>query len=322
MAIARISRFWKTIQTLLIIILLCESASSKVIYVDDDATGVNDGTSWEDAYVYLQDALADANSAEKPVEIRVAQGIYKPDQGANQTAGDREATFQLINGVTFTGGYAGFGESDPNVRDIELYETVLSGDLNSDDIEATDPCDLPDEPTLTDNSYHVVSSNGTDKNTIIDGFTITGGNANGTEPNNIGGGLYNLHSDLTLLNCNFHRNVSVSSGGAMYSIGGLTLLDGCLFEFNYASGGSAIAFRVVNSKLNNCTFRNNSSLYWGGAIGSSGQYIELVDCIFVNNSSGQSGGCFDNSGSSANLIGCEFIGNKSGDGGGAIVNQG
>jgi len=78
-------------------IAACSAATSKVIYVDNDATSANDGSSWENAYLYLQDALADANFAEKPVEIRVAQGIYKPDQGAFQITGDREATFRLIN---------------------------------------------------------------------------------------------------------------------------------------------------------------------------------------------------------------------------------
>ena len=60
------------------------NASVKTIYVDDDAAGANDGTSWENAYVYLQNGLADANELDKPVEICVAQGIYKPDRGANQ----------------------------------------------------------------------------------------------------------------------------------------------------------------------------------------------------------------------------------------------
>ena len=71
-----------------------------IIYVDDDANGLNNGSSWENAYNYLQDALADARSAEKPVEIRVAQGVYKPDQGIGITLGDRTSAFQLINGVT------------------------------------------------------------------------------------------------------------------------------------------------------------------------------------------------------------------------------
>jgi hypothetical protein len=67
------------ITSMLLFTALCSAASGKIIYVDDGADGTDDGTNWENAYVYLQDALADANSAEKPVEIRVAQGIYKPD---------------------------------------------------------------------------------------------------------------------------------------------------------------------------------------------------------------------------------------------------
>ena len=51
------------------------AAAGRVIYVDVDATGANDGSSWADAYNYLQDALADANSSAKPLEIRVARGI-------------------------------------------------------------------------------------------------------------------------------------------------------------------------------------------------------------------------------------------------------
>ncbi|MBN2270046.1 MAG: hypothetical protein JXN61_05495, partial [Sedimentisphaerales bacterium] len=72
----------------------------KVIYVDADTAGTNDGSSWADAYKYLQDALTDANIAEKPVEIRVAQGTYRPDEDTLHPdgTGDREATFQLING--------------------------------------------------------------------------------------------------------------------------------------------------------------------------------------------------------------------------------
>jgi hypothetical protein len=83
-----------------------------VLYVDDDAPGANDGSSWENAYNFLQDALTAADTLPRPVEIRVAQGTYKPDQGAGITPGDREATFQLVNGVTIKGGYAGFGEPE------------------------------------------------------------------------------------------------------------------------------------------------------------------------------------------------------------------
>ena len=105
----------------LLLISVCSVATAKTIYVDDDAVGNNDGTSWKNAYIYLQDALADANSAEKPVEIRVAQGIYIPDRNSDSPdgTGDREATFKLINDVTIKGGYAGISTLDPDVRDID-----------------------------------------------------------------------------------------------------------------------------------------------------------------------------------------------------------
>ena len=53
----------------LLAIAACPAAVGKIIYVDDDAAGANNGTSWKNAYIYLQDSLADANSAEKPVEM-------------------------------------------------------------------------------------------------------------------------------------------------------------------------------------------------------------------------------------------------------------
>jgi hypothetical protein len=64
--------------------------SAGVIYVDAAATGANDASSWQDACKYLQDALAAAATAEKLVEVRVAQSVYKPDQGAGIKPGDHQ----------------------------------------------------------------------------------------------------------------------------------------------------------------------------------------------------------------------------------------
>ena len=77
------------------------------IYVEDDASSGGDGASWQTAFKYLQDALATAKAGDN---IRVGWGIYKPDQdeGGNVTPGDREGTFQLINGVTLRGGQSLF----------------------------------------------------------------------------------------------------------------------------------------------------------------------------------------------------------------------
>ncbi|UCH70826.1 MAG: CBM9 family sugar-binding protein, partial [Candidatus Bathyarchaeota archaeon] len=104
-----------------------------VYHVDANATGNDDGSSWADAYVYLQDALADANDAQKPVEIHVAQGTYTPDCGNGYVRGDKQAKFLLKSGVTIKGGFAGVGADDPNAWDHQTYITVLSGDLSGND---------------------------------------------------------------------------------------------------------------------------------------------------------------------------------------------
>ena len=129
--------------------------------------------------ISLQDALAAAKAAAKPIEIRVAQGLYKPDQGAGITPGDRLATFQLLNGVTLKGGYAGVAGPDPDARDTGLYETILSGDLQATMSRWTARASLGDQvkPSRTENSRHVVTGSGTDPTAVIDGFTITAGYA-------------------------------------------------------------------------------------------------------------------------------------------------
>src|SRR3989344_45309 len=115
-----------------------------ILYVDDSAPLGGDGTSWSSAYKFLQDALLKIQNS--PVgtysEIRIAQGIYRPDHSASNPNGsmNRSDKFYLdgarnINGVAIRGGYAGYGAPSPDMRDINQYETVLSGDLRSDDTE-------------------------------------------------------------------------------------------------------------------------------------------------------------------------------------------
>ena len=121
--------------TVLICVCLAIPCQAEIIYVDADANGANDGTSWEDAYSYLQDALADANSSVDVNQIWVAKGVYKPDQNLADPNGssDRYATFKLISGVALKGGYAGYGEPAPNTRDFELYwqmKNMLSDQKN------------------------------------------------------------------------------------------------------------------------------------------------------------------------------------------------
>jgi len=304
----------------------------KTIYVDDDANGANDGSSWTDAYNYLQDALTAAYSGD---EIWVAQGIYKPDQEAGITPGDREATFQLINGVTLKGGYAGFGEPDPNARDIQLYETILTGDLADNDVNVNEPCDLQTEPTRSENSYHVVRSTGTDESAVLDGFTVTGGNANGPYPEYChGGGMRNEYSSSTVSNCTFSANSgNCSNSAGMVNEHSSPKVTNCTFIGNNRCGianwynntptltnctfignGLGVANHYDSSStLRNCKFIGNRE-----GIESFGGITTLTNCIFSGN---RRATFFDYSSSKPMLLNCTFSGNAGviGVDGGAIA---
>jgi len=254
--------------TCLLLVIPCQA---KTIYVDANAQGANNGQNWENAFNFLQDALADANTSAKPVEIFVAEGVYKPDRCAGQILGDRNATFQLIKGVTIKGGYAGFDEPDPNKWDFELYETILSGDLDGNDVDVNDPCDLLYEPTRDENSYHVVTSSGTEPNAVLNGFTITGGKADGSYPDNCGGGLFNYTGKPTVTNCTFKYNTAKEGGGI----------------FNY------LGSRPI---LVNCTFSSNYAMQIGGGMYNGGSSPTLANCTFIGNSAGEDGGGMYNKG--------------------------
>ena len=190
------------------------SAAGRIIYVDDDATGANDGSSWADAYNVLQDALDDAVAGD---DIWVAAGTYCPSVEHGGTGGQYRS-FQMKNGVAMYGGFAGVespGSFDVGDRDLVTNETILSGDLNADGVRDTS------------DAYHVfyhdfyLYLNAT---AILDGFTITSGYASGNgalydwacwsyEHSYAGGGMYNDTASPTITNCTFTDN---TTGAAPY----------------------------------------------------------------------------------------------------------
>ena len=290
-------------------------------YVDDDAPLGGDGTSWDTAYRFLQDALTDASGGGS-TEIRVAQGIYKPDQdeAGNVTRGDRTASFVVTAGLHVAGGYAGIGHPDPDQRDIDLYPSILSGDLLGDD--------QPGFLNVSDNSHHVARTETTGSSVELDGLVLTAGNADNDAALPKGAGLL-VFASPTIVDCTFQANLHSSSGstngGAGLLIGsGSPTLTGCRFLGNHALGrGAGVLIEGGGSvTFNQCIFADNFGPRGGG------MYVFLseatvTDCIFEGNTAG--GGGIWNQGT-LTMSGCFFEGNMyNPDGsrhGAAIYNDG
>jgi hypothetical protein len=264
-------------------------SSAQTVYVDDDAPSPGDGLAWATAFRYLQDALDIAASGDL---IKVAQGTYHPDEATTgHTPGYRAETFTLISGVVIEGGYIGYDDPNPDTRDTELYVTILSGDLGV----AGDN---------TDNSYHVLSANGTDSATMLNGFVITGGYADKAHTyfaTNAGAAVNctspTYPGQATFTNCIFRDNWAAAVGGAVASMGDSHLkFINCAFSGNRADGATSLGGAIYGSSVDNS--------------------LTMTNCTVVGNYAGQSGGgVFLSVDSSASITNCTFVGNQSGGAG-------
>lgn len=151
--------------------------------------------------------------------------------------------FVLPSGVAMYGGFEGT-ETSRDKRGTGkhkyqmTYPTTLVGDIKNDDEANKEQIIYPENPTRTDNSTHVLTLNigVTDDNTndnnaptIVSGFQIAAGNAQGkvTAPDGRGGGIYvvnksSRNSDsnadkraFQITQCNIANNFAMR-GGAIY----------------------------------------------------------------------------------------------------------
>ncbi len=283
-------------------------ASAGVVYVDDSALGANDGTSWKDAFLYLQDALATASAGQ---EIRVAQGTYRPDQSSyldGLIPGDRKASFRLKGGVAILGGYAGFGAGNPDARDVRGFETILSGDLNGNDQGRWF------DSSRLENSFNVVTAEGLLSGAALDGFTVTGGYG-GPDVYHMGGGLFSHATiGLEVRHCLFHGNFGYKGGGLYDSWSSSSRTTNCVFTNNYGNQGGGV---YLNGEfcmtLDHCLIVGNQA-EWGGGIYLDEAYTAIVNCtIAQNHARDQWGGVIDTPGTS-HFWSCIFWGNTCSDG--------
>jgi hypothetical protein len=284
------SRFLRTISLLLIMATLSSIAHGKVIYVDADADGVTNGTSWANAYVYLQDALADANVSEKPVEVFVAQGIYRPDQDKDnpEGTGDPNSSFNLINSVALKGGYAGFNAFDsngmiiaPDARNIRAFESILIGQLEIND------------PNFSVNfSKHIIKAESVGSSAVIEGFKIHVSSSVGLPVHEDGASMYSYRASPTVLNCIFYHNFA-DRGGAMFNQSSAPSVIDCEFYYHDAlQGGAIFNCEGSDAKITNCNFHSNITTESysdntvesnGGAIYNDNSNPIITGCSFTEN---------------------------------------
>jgi hypothetical protein len=271
--------------SLLLVTFFSITAFSKTIYVKPDAYG--DGSSWNNAFGDLQQALAVASFGS---EIWVAEGTYLPVTCEYCGTEERSISFKIPGGVKVYGGFMGT-ENSLNQRRWFSHPTTLSGKIGSED--------------ASDNSFTVVYFKNADAGTLLDGFVITGGYADAWEPvgsrSRAGGGIFNDgsgrdgRSTISIANCVFLENYA-EEGGAV---------------FNHGQMGQAVI------EFDNCTFVANKAGKGGGGIFSNNDQglgnIELKKCKFVKNEAGFGGAVFitQNSGTGKNqIVSTNFVANK------------
>lgn len=278
------------------------SVADRVIFVDDSAPAGGNGASWATAFRSLQDALFDVQRAPRASEIRIGQGMFKPDFGHREDTGDRDASFRLLDDLALRGGFAGFGAADPDERDIERYVTVLSGDLAGDD--------GPDFTNINDNSRHVVSGEYA-STAVLDGFTITAGNAD--LPYDVGGGLEGGSASVT--RCVFEGNRAVFLGGAAACFARFSQ---CTFRGNRSESTAGAVFAEGGATID-CVFIDNRAVLGGAGAGQGLSSHAWEGCVFERNTAEQGGALwFGDYGGCVTIDGCEFRDNHASTNGGAV----
>ncbi len=293
--IRRIMRYIQTTVGLAVCIFAISStphaSAQSIIFVNAAAKGLNDGSSWTDARTNLQKALAGARPGDA---LWVASGVYRPGTS-------RASTFQLVDAISLFGGFR--GDEDPdgfdlNARNLDLHPTVLDGHIGS--------------PGDADNVFHVLTAASVSRTALLDGFTVTGGSANGVTIllQDVGAGLLNTEASPTIRNCTFVDNAAGTRGGAVHVDGGSPLIINCRFFNNRTT---------VTQAANNI----GGAIYANAAPGQTA-HAQFINCLFVGNragvGSGGSGGVlYDDLQSLTSMVNCTLLHNFADTHGGGIV---
>ncbi|WP_412469176.1 MBG domain-containing protein [Pedobacter sp. KLB.chiD] len=216
-----------------------------ILFVNiNKANGI--GNSWDSPIKQLADALKAAKSNTAIKQIWVAKGTYKPmyspqngdnnfkdSTGLANGADHRNRSFLMVKDVKLYGGF----DPDHGIKTLNDKRilpgmaggnngTILCGDFNNDDIVSGSGSTLKIQNNR-ENAYHVIVSGESYTSTELNGFSIKGGNANGTSyiiinnniavSDNSGGGIFNASCPLTVRLCNIYENIAADKGGGMFN---------------------------------------------------------------------------------------------------------
>lgn len=279
-----------------------------IVYVDESASGANDGTSWQDAYTNLQDAFDEANAGSGGYAIHAAEGVYYPDEDMDgDHTGDApgEAFAFLRDGIVLRGGYPSGG----GMRDPSANPTVLSGDITQNDGDPDgDGVIEQGDAQEGENSFHVISFDGRVEllttATGINGIVVTAGQADGGFPDNTGGGAL-CRGNGSGSSCGVLIANAVFSGNAGTAGAGLTNLG--------TDGGQAPSTTI------NTLFTGNVGAGNGGAVRNDNADPALINLTFSDNSANNGGAVF-NSSSSPTITNSILYGDSVSGGGSEIFN--
>ncbi len=255
------------------------------------------GVTWGDAFARLDEALLVAGEYD---DIWVAEGTYTPSPGS-----DRRAGFNLKNGMRIYGGFDGV-DTRFNRRNPGTYVTTLSGVL----------------PDGISRSYQVVKGVNLDATALFDGFTITGGRADGLGDLGSGGGLFLLNSAPTLGQLVFRGNQAVYGGGLAATASNVTLTN-AYFEANTATTGGGLYADGGSLQLTTVDFTENLSSSAGGGFRTvAASPVTVSDVSLLQNSASSGGGAYVADAGSASFSNSVFEGNLATTSGGGLWGNG
>ena len=287
----------------LFLAIFSSTSHAVVRYVNIKATGTGDGLSWENAYTDMQAAAVAATSGD---EVWVAKGRYKVNQEF-----DRTATYTLKSGVAWYGGFSG-GETDKDNRDFtsEQSATSLWGNTSSNNSNLF--------------AYHTVTADGVDDSAILDGFTILGGNADGTGVDRFGGAFKIINASPTIRNCWILGSALDGGAGAHVGAGSNPTFEDCTFRFCNATafgsmGGALLVDGASTATLIRCKFDSNNAEFGGGIYCAPDSTVTVTDCEFVANTASKNAGGIYYAGSTGMIENCTFEGSGGFQISGAVI---